>query len=375
VPRSLNLAKLERALTANGLSQTALAKEIGVTRAAVSKWFRGESFPRADKLLKIALAVGLPYGELVSEAVAHEPVVAFRKKGARRTTKAHIARAMDMGRLLARLVPYLPARPLTNPPALREPSLGYEYVQRVARDVRERIGASPATSLDFGDLIGHFEKFSVVLIPVFWGHREAHENALHIHLPESGTTWIYLNLDSQTHDFKFWMAHELGHVISPSLGGDEAEDLADAFAAALVFPEACAKSEYEALARKAGPGSIINHLKTVAERFTISPITVYEQVGRYARAAQKPAPALDRMAIFPAATNFNKRFSTIRATHFDTEQPSAASYVERSEEIFRTPFFETLSGYLRDAQAGAGYVQAVLNTSLVDAKEIAAELS
>lgn len=375
MPRSLNLGRLDHALAAHGLSQTTLAKEIGVTRAAVSKWFRGESFPRPDKLLKIALAVGLPYEELVSESVPHEPVVAFRKKGARKTTETHVARAKDMGRMLARLVPHLPGKPLTDPPALREPNLDYEYLQRVARDVREKLGVTEAAPLEFGDLIGHFERFAVVLIPVFWGHREAHENALHIHLPESGTTWIYLNLDSQTHDFKFWMAHELGHVISPSLEGDDAEDFADAFAAALLFPEECAAAEYETLARGVNPGSIINHLKVVAERFMISPITVFEQVRQYARATHQPALALDRKAIYPAATNFNKQFYTIRETLFDGEEPTAASYIKKSEEIFGTPFFKALSGYLRDAEAGAGYVQAILNTSLVDAKAITAELA
>jgi len=374
VARSLDVGKLDRALATHGLSQASLAKQVGVTRAAVSKWFRGESFPRPDKLLKMALVVGLRYEELVSETAQNEPVVAFRKKGARKTTEAHVARAKDMGRLLSRLVPYLPSKPLTDPPSLREPNLDYEYVQRAARDVREKIGVAEAAPLEFRDLIEHFERFAVVLIAVFWGHRDAHENALHIHLPESGTTWIYLNLDSQSHDFKFWMAHELGHVISPGLEGDEAEDFADAFAAALVFPETYAATEYEALARKGNPGSIINHLKAAAERFMISPITVFEQVRQYAQATGRPALALDRRAIYPAATNFNKQFFAIRETLFDSEEPTASSYIRKSEEIFGTPFFKALSGYLRTAEAGAGYVQAVLNTSLVDAKAITAEL-
>lgn len=374
MPRSLDVSKLSDALAAHGLSQTTLAKEIGVTRAAVSKWLRGESFPRPDKLLEIALAVGLPYEELVSEVMTNEPVVAFRKKGARKTTAAHVARAKDMGRLLARLVPHLPGKPLTDPPALREPTLDYEYLQSVARDVREKAGIGEVAPLEFGDLIEHFERFSVVLIPVFWGDRKAHENALHIHLPESGTTWIYLNLDSQTHDFKFWMAHELGHVISPTLEGDEAEDFADDFASAILFPEECAAAEYEALARKTNAGSIINHLKVVAQKHMISPITVFEQVRRYARATDQPAVALEHKSIYPATTRFNQQFYTIRETLFDGEEPTASSYIKKSNEIFDTPFFKVVSAYLRDAEAGAGYVQAILNTSLIDAKAITAEL-
>lgn len=375
MPRSLKVSRLNDAMAAGGLSQAGLADRLGVTRAAVSKWFKGDAFPRPDKLLKLALAVGLPYEQLVSESLVDEPIVAFRKKGARKTTEAHVAHAKDMGRHLARLVSHLPADALTDPPALREPSLDYGYIQRVARDVRQRIGVAAVAAIEFSDLIKHFEKFAVVVIPVFWGHREAHENALHIHLPASGTTWIYLNLDSQTHDFKFWMAHELGHVISPSLAGDEAEDFADVFAAALIFPEECASAEYEMLRRKANAGSIINHLKTVAEQFMISPITVFEQVCQYSRAANQPAIKLDRKAIYPAATNFNKQFYTIRKTLFDGQEPTASSYIKKSEDIFGTPFFKALSGYLRESGAGAGYVHAILNTSLVDAKAIAAELA
>jgi hypothetical protein len=55
-------------------------------------------------------------------------------------------------------------------------------------------------------MIGKLNNFEVVLIPVFHGRREHHENAFHIFLPASKTTWIFLNLDSNLHDFKFWIA-------------------------------------------------------------------------------------------------------------------------------------------------------------------------
>ena len=106
----------------------------------------------------------------------------------------------------------------------------------------------------------------------------------------------------------------------------------------------------------------------------ISPITVLEQIRQYARAADQPAIALDSKAIFPATTKFNQQFYTIRETLFDGEEPTASSYIRKSEEIFDTSFFKVLSAYLRESQAGAGYVQAVMKTPLVDAKAITAEL-
>ena len=79
---------------------------------------------------------------------------------------------------------------------------------------------------------------------VLWGTKKTHENAIHIYLPDSQTTWVYLNLETNVHDFKFWMAHELGHCLSPSLSGNEAEDFADGFAGLLLFPKVLAESAY-----------------------------------------------------------------------------------------------------------------------------------
>jgi hypothetical protein len=240
--------------------------------------------------------------------------------------------------------------------------------------VRQKIGVASNDPVDFHSLIQRFEEFAVVLVPVMWGEKDAHQNALHIRLPESETTWIFLNLDSQSHDFKFWVSHELGHVISPSLVGDEAEDFADNFAGALLFPETCAAEEYPVLRRRSNVGSIINHIKDVAQRFGVSPITIFEEIDRYARAHGEQPIGLKKASIYPAATNFNKRYYTIRENCFDDEEPTVASYIKKSEEIFRTPFFNALSSYLRESEAGAGYVHAVLDTSLVDAKAIAVEL-
>ena len=43
---------------------------------------------------------------------------------------------------------------------------------------------------------------------------------------------VLINLDTHAHDFKFWMAHELGHAKAPDLRGDDAENFADMFAGA-----------------------------------------------------------------------------------------------------------------------------------------------
>ncbi|WP_245710987.1 hypothetical protein [Thorsellia anophelis] len=74
-----------------------------------------------------------------------------------------------------------------------------------------------------------------------WGAKQRHENAVYIHLPDSGSTWGYLNLKTNIRDFKFWMTYELDHSLSATLESDDAENFADAFAASLLYPHELAE--------------------------------------------------------------------------------------------------------------------------------------
>lgn len=60
-----------------GLSQEALAEQVGVSRQAVSKWELGEATPEVDKLLALARAFGVTTDELLSDApIPEEPEAA-----------------------------------------------------------------------------------------------------------------------------------------------------------------------------------------------------------------------------------------------------------------------------------------------------------
>ena len=97
--KQLNIASLNQASADKGLTQTNIADALQVTRAAVSKWFTGKSFPRPAELLKLGRLLGLSHKDLVmASSPKHEPLVAFRKRGSCQTTEAHIERARDMGR-------------------------------------------------------------------------------------------------------------------------------------------------------------------------------------------------------------------------------------------------------------------------------------
>jgi transcriptional regulator with XRE-family HTH domain len=370
----LNVEAVQEAMQKRGFNQARLSNRISVTPAAVSKWFSGDDFPRPEKLLKLGMLLGLGFKQLVIEQPdPMEPVIAFRRKGRRKTTAEHVERAKHMGVLLSGLVPFLPFDKLACPPTLRQPVNEYGYLQQVARRVREEVGVTQDAPVQFRDLIGRFVSLNTVIIPVLWGHKDHHENALHIYLPESMTTWVYLNLDSNIHDFKFWMGHELGHVHAPELRNDKAEDFADAFAEALLFPEECAKRAYETVGQVKGKGARVNHMKEIAREFGISPTTVNLALQQYANERR-----LDRVDvggdIHAASTNFNKEFPSVSKTLFQQLPPSPKEYIATAREKFKTPFFDALQQYMRQASISTGFLETVLQLPLLDVKEILEEL-
>ena len=371
--KRLNATAFRQALAENGLNAAGLAERLGVSREAVSKWAAGESFPRPDKLLRLGSALRLSFSDLVlSDEEEGVPVVAFRRMKGTKTTDGHLEHAKEMGRALKALVPLLPFDTLTVPPTLKEPVVDFEYLTAVAENVRQSIHLSADDQVDFRHLIARFRELQTVLIPVLWGKKDRHENALHIFLPDSGTTWVYLNLDVHVHDFKFWMAHELGHSLAPKLESNKAEDFADAFAATLLFPRTAAEKAYaeiEGISRAAQ----LRHLTVWAERFVISPYHVYRQVNAFAKSVGK-APIHLEPDIHAVTTNFNKGYKNVADALFDGQIPRAEQYLKVAASVFETPFFDVLGKYLRKSGTGPGYVQTALDCGVFDAKTIHSEL-
>lgn len=372
----LNIKSIDLRVQELGLNQTALAKKMQVSKEAVSKWFRNEKFPRPDKLLKLARILNLSFGELVCKvSTGNEPVIAFRRKGAHKITPEYIDQAKDMGRILTDLVPYLPFDELSQPAVLKAPSTDYAYVHKVTKRIREEIAVQEGDEIRFDSLINFFNDLQAVIIPVLWGNKEQHENALHIYLPESMTTWIYLNLDCRMHDFKFWMAHELGHIHAPILQGEEGEDFAEAFAGALLIPHELAAREYETLQNLNDVWSQINHIKSLAEKLVVSPLTVYYQISKYAAHSGEPKIDLEtNKAIYQATSNFNKQFKPVNECLFGTKSPSPSRYIASAKEQFGSPFFDILKKHLIEHRKSASFIQSILNIPLLDAQNIYTEL-
>lgn len=370
--RFFNNKALAAVCSSKGLSQAQLAQRLDVSREAVSKWFSGESMPRPDKLLKLGMLLKVKYSDIVTEKEdEHSPVVAYRKKAHHKTEIKHIQEAENMGMLLEKMVPYLPFNQYQSLPTLANPVNDYAYLQDVCGALRQELGISERKGLNYSQMIGKFTQLNTVLIPVFWGAKYNHGHGLHVYLPASKTNWIYLNLDALMHDFKFWMAHELGHVYAPLLRDDEGEDFADAFAQTLLFPERLAKQTYQELSQMRVMSQRINALIEIAEQFVISPYTIIKAVEAYVNHHQLKPIGLGN---YGAITNFNKTSPSVGNQIFNHEKPDARTYIDQAKKVFDTPFFDALKKYLEAHGPRDSYVQQVMQIPLIDAKALTKEL-
>jgi transcriptional regulator with XRE-family HTH domain len=375
--KELNVCVVTDRLRSKGLSPSALAKKIGVSRQIVSQWLQGKKFPRPLKLLQLSHELKLRFGELViNKSNELEPVIAFRIKKGHKIDDAYIEEAKDKGNLLESLVPFLPFDELTSPPTLKKPALDYDYIQKVAQETRNSIAIKDSGEIPFQSLINLFSNYHASLIPVFWGHKKTHENALHIYLPSKMVTWIYLNLDSKIHDFKFWMAHELGHVKAPFLKDDTAEDFADAFAGALLYGSDMAEKGYEQLACLNTKAKQINQLKEIANGLVVSPLTVFFEINKYAdKKCLKNIDLESDRLIYKACTNFHNNFQSVAQLLFDNKKPSPREYIQCAKQSFNSDFFNALQKYLSQEKKAPSYIQNLLSIPLLDAQDLHAEMN
>jgi len=363
---------LKQALQARGWTQKDLAGELGVTAQAVTNWVKGTDFPRPDKLLRLASLLQLSFADLVLTPAEDQPVIAFRKKAGAKTTEAHIVKAIAMGSLLKPLVPFLPElRSLRV--QIQSPSTQYEALQNVAAEVRTRIGLGAQADLSYEHLIGEFESNGAVIVPVLWGEKQNHKNALHILLPREKVTFVFLNLDTRLEDFKFWMAHELAHVYTPDLAGQEAgEDFADALAGALLFPKSLAEPAYREAAKHNSGAAQLTELQRHAHAHSISLFTVFCECSRYAEAQGLPALRCKETDVHVARSVGRGRL--VSEGLFAPMPPEPSALIAVAHSVFRSAFFPSLQRMIKDRGTGPGYVQQVMDIPLQDAAALHGEL-
>ncbi len=366
--KSLNTSLIKERLTEYGYNQNKLSRELGVSREAVSQWLKNKSLPRPAKLLRLGKLLNLSYNDLVSVDKSLEPKVAFRKVGSAKTRDLHYKRAHEMGYALEQLVKFLPPEMMIKPPAFTNPIDEYSYIQKAVKLIRAKFNISNY-KVEFSEVIDILNHFNAIFIPVLLGSKKYHENALHIYLPASATTWVYINLDTKVFDFKFWLTHELGHILTPSLEGKEAEDFADDFSGAFLLPGELAETQYHRLKKLRSNRQKVNFIINAANDLLVSPITIYKEVNKYAKQNKLDKVDLEK-SLYAATSNFIKEYQIVSEILFEKEKPKVENYIQISVEYFHTIFFDLLMEYHKKKAVTLGFIRSILNIPLTDAKEI-----
>ncbi len=377
--RKLNHELVKTTAQRAGYSFTKLAQEVAVSKESVSKWLNGEANPRPGKAIKLGKVLGLSYEQMFgARDRSLEPQVAFRLVRNQDPSDEHRERAREMGRMYEDLVPYLPFNRFEAPPRLKSPTADYDYLDELCTSLRREMGLEADVPVSLPSLFNHLsDKLQAVVIPVFWGHRNNKaELAAHIYSRKTKTTWIPFNLDTKLWDARFWVAHELAHVYTFDVLDDDASEIfSDAFAGTLVLPVSVAKAAYEELSKVRLKSKKLDVILDYAKRMHVSPICVAKQVDRFAIAKKLAAVNAEYEGIYPAVSKMVKHEKTVANEFFGNEEPSVAQLLEATANVFKSPFFETLSKYLRANGGSPSFIQGLLDCSLVDAKALNSELA
>lgn len=365
--QSLNIELIKSRLIDLGLNQSSIASKLNVSREIVSKWLKNINFPKPKNLLDLGKLLKLSFGELVIFDKKYEPVVEFRKAKTTKITPEHKKHAQRMGETLERLIPYLPEPILTVPSVLNNPINDYNYIRSVVQHLRKIIRVIDRP-IEIPSLLKLLKSLNIVLIPVLWGKRANYRNALYILLPNTQSSWIFVNLDSLVIDFNFWIAHELGHVISKNINKEDSESFNDSFAAEFLFPYSVSKGLYANISNlsKQHQIAIINN---TAKQFLVSPTCIYLQLRKYAINSGLEPINLEK-DIHWITANFNKKIGTVSDSLFRSENRNADEYIRICESKFASPIFSALRKYSNEHPLSTGFIQQLFDISVVDAKSL-----
>lgn len=363
--KSLNFDRIQTRMNELGLNQSSLSDQLNVSRESVSKWFKKESFPRPSYLISLAKILGLTFNEITIAEKSLVGSFAYRTNLNHIVDQKRIEIAEDMMASLENLKPYLDEQPLFGVAPLSRPKFEYEYIQRVAKDLRSTLGFGENGIVDENTIILYLRKHGIIFIPVLWGDKG--DNALHVCLADGQTHFIYINLDKKLSDFKFWLVHELSHIITPKMNDKEADLFADAFASTFLYPELCAKRLYSRIFPKEDAGYKINLIIEEASSFDISPVTVYKQLNAYASENDKPILQFD---IYGAAQNYSKTVKLVSEVLFEEDQPAVEKYITVTKQVFGDAFWKALGEYILKEHKSHGFIQRILHIPIADAKGV-----
>lgn len=241
--------RIERARSAAGLSQRALAEMVSLSAMAISKYERDEVTPGSDVLLRLAKALGVRVEYFFRSEEVHLEHVEYRKRGDLKAPekKKILAEVEDQLERWLALEEFLPgdwSQKFDLPPELPQCIESLNDIEVVALTLRDawKLGHNPIP-----DLIDTLEEHGIRVITVPGDEEEIFDGLSAtccdgMPVVVVGSRWPG---DRQ----RFTLAHELGHlVVHGRLAGNmDEEKAANRFAGAFLAPR---DAIYKTLGRK-----------------------------------------------------------------------------------------------------------------------------
>jgi transcriptional regulator with XRE-family HTH domain len=363
--KTLNTVAISSKMEKLGMNQAFIAEKLSVSRETVSNWLKNETMPRPPALLALSKLLKLSFDEIVSTDKTSIGSFAYRTNRNTKVTSEKVTIADEMMHALTMMSSFFHFSSAFSVPPLTNPVLDYSYIQQIVTSIRSSMSASNETRITEKQIFNYYKQFATVFVPVLWGKNG--DDGLHISLTECPIHFIYLNLQKNNADFKFWILHELAHILTPSIASDIKEKFADEFAGAFLYPDSVAKEFYRTLFEYKDTGIVINKIIAEASSWNISPITVFRQLQAYA--VQNGLPQLT-FNIYPACQNYIKTVKLVSDILFNEESPSVDKYIDQTKICYKTQIWDALTKYLKESHKSASFVQKLLNISYSDAKGV-----
>lgn len=226
-----------------GLEIKEVAQRIQTSLSAVAQFEKGKAKPKAETLIRLALALGVPPAFFAAEPLPELPMDGCHFRSLRSASIKERRRVIAHGRVMRRIVEYLrdlvsfPAEQISAVACSVETAVKVEELALAVRDAWN-LGQGPISNV-----VSLLEAKGVVLVEIP-GH-SARLDAFSVWVKELPVVFLTPDKNSGSRR-RFDVAHELGHLLmhqGRSAGDPEAEKEAHAFASAFLLPKAPFLSE------------------------------------------------------------------------------------------------------------------------------------
>lgn len=348
-------------IKSKGISQKDLATELGVSPQAVSSWLKGKKMPESKNLIKISKILDISFNEIIQKKIDY--TYNFKlPDGVKIPSAEKIEKSEDMASCLEELLPYVRKIFFKKPTRLINPDYDLDYIETVTNEYRKEVisnnNIDSLTKIPKELILSYMKnQLNTVIIPVLWGNKKHFANALNFSFTD--LSFLYINLNSEIDDLRFWLLHEFGHLINPD-NSEKSEKFADQFAAYFLVDTNLAQKTYQILNSGLTHQEKINFLNSTASHLGIAPYTIYKRAVYYSRQHN-----IDFKFDYEYIPHTSKSYFV-----YD-ENFTIKKYIDYDRNVFNSNFFSYLSNYLKDNDnSSSHFIMRLLNISYYDAIEI-----